>query len=460
MSSEIERQQWVQRWARVIYANAKSGAFFKGQEVDTTIHGVAGPRAGAIEVLAGEYAGNLLSRMRESDGALMRQLIPWDFTGEPVCFMRGRYVRMEAGWPPGRGRVKIPLASFGQCPHDEVARGRWTLGPNEYGHRINAVFDNKTPHFLIAGATGAGKTTAIRVALIQLNRAPRVNRLVLLDGKMGESLGPFRDVAGRVGPIAMDIDAARSALTWALAEMLDRSRYVGQGGKLEDRIIVVFDEFQFWAEDKGVAAILARLASQGRAAQVHLLLATQHPSIGCFGDPATARELTGRLAFYVTDSDASRVAVGGSDPRADLLLGEGDGYALWPGTCHRLQGAWPEQSDFDGLVLGEPEIDAWPGGDFAGLLENEGPGQTKPVTVEEAVLAVRTALAPPYRGRQRGRGYLENLMREAGLDTSGTGRTDRIKEIGRKILGGLQAAPDVRIEWAGEESEGTDGKDG
>jgi hypothetical protein len=273
---------------------------------------------------------------------------------------------------------------------------------------------------------------------------------VLIDGKMGESLGVFRDIAGLVGPLAMDLETARAALSWTVAEMLGRYRRMGSGEKLPDRILVVFDEFQFFAEDRGIAGLMSRIASQGRAAKVHLVLATQHPAVGCFGDPSTARELTGRLALYVTDDAASRVVIGSAEPRADHLLGDGDSYLLSPSVVHRVQGAWPEDSDFDNCPLGPPEFETWPA--LAGSpLENQGPGRLKPITPPEIALAVRTALAPTWRKKRRGRGYLESLMAEAGFDASGAGRLGRIVALGRDVLKELQEAPDVLIEWAGED---------
>ena len=63
----------------------------------SSIQPISGPRAGALEILAGPHAGDLLRALRRNDGATLRQFIPWVFKGEPQVYMRGRYLRVEAG---------------------------------------------------------------------------------------------------------------------------------------------------------------------------------------------------------------------------------------------------------------------------------------------------------------------------------------------------------------------------
>jgi hypothetical protein len=441
------RRALITEWARLIQGNAANGALL-GEPVGLRISAICGPRAAALEILAGIQAGSLLDLMNKSDMALMRQLVPWEFVGRPAAFMRGRYVRLEAGWPKGVGETMIRLSDLSGDFQEMAARGAWLVGRDERGRSITTSLKDRTAHFLMAGATGSGKSTAIRGALVALS-ASESNRIVLIDGKLGESLGPFRDMRGRVGPLVLDLESARGALAWVYAEMRDRYRRRGLGDPLDDRIVVIFDEFQYWANDAAVAAYMAQIAAQGRAANVHLIAATQHPTVSTFGDPSTPREIAGRMALYVTDADASRVVVGGAEPRADRLLGAGDCYLLAPGVCHRLQVAYVDEADFAELPQGMPELETWPA-----YRSDEGPdtGALKPITAQEAALAVRTALAPPWRGRARGRGYLSTLMAEAGLESAGTGRMNRILTFGRDLAERLQSAPDVCISGA-EETE-------
>jgi hypothetical protein len=86
---------------------------------------------------------------------------------------------------------------------------------------------------------------------------------------------------------------------------------------------------------------------------------------------------------------------------------------------------------------------------------DDGPdaGSLKPITALEAGLAVRTVLAPQWRGRSRGRGYLSTLMDEAGLESAGTGRLDRILGFGRELVDYLQATPDVCLSACEKEGD-------
>ena len=204
---------------------------------------------------------------------------------------------------------------------------------------------------LVSGQTGSGKSVALRSAVLQLARDPD-NRLVLVDGKMGEGLAGLAHLPGVVGPVAIDAPAARAALGWAAVQMRERYQ-VGNGG---GRVVVVVDEFQEWSGDAVFVDLMRKLAAQGRAAHVHLIAATQHPAVDAFGDSTTRRNLTGKLALRVGDPDASRVAVGGNLPRADYLLGAGDAYAVGPGACHRVQMAYVGQPDIDAAAGGEWEI--------------------------------------------------------------------------------------------------------
>lgn len=97
-----QRDALITQWAHAIDQATRSGALFGDvskaialREIGT----ITGPRAGALELDAGLGAGRLLRVLSSDDGAILRQFIPWNFTGDPVCYMSGRYVRIEAGWP-------------------------------------------------------------------------------------------------------------------------------------------------------------------------------------------------------------------------------------------------------------------------------------------------------------------------------------------------------------------------
>ncbi len=344
---EAERRGYLGRWARTIEKAAARGIFGKPLAPRDAVM-INGPRAGAIEIDAGLSAGDLLKALNVSESALLRQFIPWDFTGDPACFMAGRRVRLEAGWPRGLADDDIPLRALGQHP---AGGGRWLVGRTERGNVLTAGLSDMTPHWLVSGQSGSGKTTTLISAIGQLARDVH-NRLVLIDAKHGASLRPLSNVRGLVGPLANDLYTARAALAWCISEMA--SRY--SGSRDDRRLIVVVDEVQELTQDNLATDALRKLVVQGRGAHIHCIVATQHPIVSSLGGPTVGRSLVGRLALRVADAEASRVAVGASIPRADHLLGRGDSYAVAPGAVHRVQVAY-----LDGeLSTGVPELLEWP----------------------------------------------------------------------------------------------------
>jgi len=352
------RGELLREWAGYVAQAAMSGQLIGKPCSIRSIHTIAGPRAGALEILAGLDAGVLLQAFNRNDCATLRQFIPWDFAGDPQIFMNGRYVRLEAGWPDELAEKLIRLDAMGRNP---TGGGRWIAGKNEHGETIRPGLNDRTPHFLFAGETGSGKSVAMRGALFQLSQDPQ-NKIVLLDGKYKEGLGEIEHLPGVVGPCAIEVAQMRAALAWAVEQM--KQCYLnGHDG----RLIVAFDEFQEVIEDKAIVGLLRKLVRQGRAAHVHCLMATQHPTVDAFGDPSTRRALVGKVALRVEDFEASRVAVGGPNPRADHLLGAGDSYNLAPGACHRVQIVYVDRKEVDKIGTGTWDFDEWPAFDAEAL---------------------------------------------------------------------------------------------
>ena len=264
------RARMLADWAQYVVSAAHAGAFGRRVAIER-VRGIPGPRAGALEIYAGMQTGQLLQALGRNDAATLRQFVPWEFPGEPVAYMSGRALRLEAGWPPGLAETVIRLGDLGQHPHNG---GRWVAGRNEHGHTVIAGLSDRTPHYLVSGATGSGKSVALRSAVLQL-ATDRDNAIVLLDGKFGESLGALSTLRGVVGPVAIDGPAMRAALGWTCELM--RRRYERQDRR--GRLIVVFDEFQESVGDPVIVDLLRKVAAQGRAARVHLLAATQHPTV-------------------------------------------------------------------------------------------------------------------------------------------------------------------------------------
>ena len=183
MRTQQARARLLEDWARYLAGAAGQGAFTR-RPLALRFEGVLGPRAGALELYAGMDAPALLSALSRNNAALLRQFVPWSFTGEPAAYMAGRFVRVEAGWPPELAETMIRLADLSKKPE---LGGRWVAGKTENGATVVMGLTDATSNYLVSGQTGSGKSVALRSAVLQLARDPD-NRLVLVDGKMGEGL--------------------------------------------------------------------------------------------------------------------------------------------------------------------------------------------------------------------------------------------------------------------------------
>jgi len=418
----MEKKQLLQEWSASLAQYAVRGALTGRPLLLSQIRTISGPRAGVLELHAGFESGRLLRALSADDCALLRQCIPFDFSGEPVCYMSRRYVRAEAGWPESLAEKDIRLSDLGRYPR---GGGRWIAGKNELGQTITLGLSDLSPHWLVAGTTGSGKSYAMRAAVSQLCRDPD-NRLILIDGKFGEGLRPLSSVSGLVGPLAEDVDTARQALSWAVGEM--RRRYENPNG--HERLVIVCDEIQTITQDPLCTEFLRRLVAQGRAAGVHCILGTQHPVKAIFGDdPTIKRNLPGRLALKVLDAKSSEVVIGSAQPRADYLLGAGDAYAVVPGKVHRAQLAYVPERDLANLPRGDPLLSEWPGSDA------EAAGSLPEVkwSYDGGELAV--SIIQAHLGH--GRGKLIEALRGAGYEASEGDRVKRLLRLGREAYAGL-----------------------
>ena len=390
-------------------------------------------------ISAGYGSGDLLKKLRADDHALHRQLIPWNFQGDPSVFMSGRFVRLEAGWPDGLAQTDVLLSDLGSGGRGD---GRWIAGLNEQGATITLRLDKEVPHYLFGGYTGSGKTYAMRTALAQLSLDPG-NRLVMIDGKHGAGLKLLENLPNVVGPVAVNGEQARRALSWAVGQM--RVRYekiasgnAGNGNGHVKRIIVVIDEIQeFTKHDPVIVELVRILAAQGREAGVHLIIGTQHPKADAFGDESgIKRNLPGRLALLTEDYIASQVVVGDSTPRADRLMGRGDAYAITPGRLQRTQLAYiPDYELAKAWCNATPDLSEWPEFDpeASGTLSVEDDTPKWTYSAEE----LGVGLIQAHLGH--GRPTLQNALEAAGLGKPGSVRADRLLGMARDVYTQLQA---------------------
>lgn len=386
------RDKLLQKWGKSMQSACRAGLF--GASFVPAVYTIKGPRAGVLEIDAGLRSAGMLKVLRQQDRATLRQFVPWDFVGDPNAFMRGRRVRVEAGWPDSLAESMIRLDTLSTRPEDP---GKWVLGRNEYGSTIVLSLSDRTPHFLVSGTTGSGKSVALRSAALQLARHPDTE-LVLIDGKHGESL---RDVAPLgIGPLAVETPDVRAALSWVYRRMVELYQ-LPSAARRSRHLAVLIDEFQKFADDPAITHLMGRIAEQGRAANVHLIMATQHPTVDAFGEKTTRRNLVGRVAFLVNDWDASKVAIGGREPRADRLLGTGDAYALAPGTWHRVQVAYVDELNMSHLPRSPQRLEAWPEY-VAEDLGQEPPKRPLP-TAQEIAYSLLSAIRGEGRPKLRAR---------------------------------------------------------
>ena len=238
----------------------------------------------------------------------------------------------------------------------------------------------KMPHGLIAGATGSGKSVCINSILVSLlyKAAPHELKLMLIDPKMVE-LAPFNHIPHLVSPVITDVKAATAALKWAVEEMerryqlfahagaRDITRYNAIAEKNNEHslklpyILIVIDELAdlMMMSPADVEEAICRIAQKARACGIHLIVATQRPSVDVITGLIKSNIPT-RIAFAVSSQIDSRTILDGQG--AERLLGRGDMLYLGNGMSApvRLQGTFVTDDEIESIIeyvrgQGEPD---------------------------------------------------------------------------------------------------------
>lgn len=314
---------------------------------------------------------------------------------------------------PGRPTVGIEIPN----PHRAMIRLREVIDSDRYqqesspltmalGQDIGGgpVVANlgKMPHLLVAGTTGSGKSVGVNAMLISmlLKAKPDELKLIMVDPKMLE-LSVYDGIPHLLAPVVTDMKEAANSLRWCVAEMERRYKLMaamgvrniaGFNGRLEEAaragaqvadplwepepwemhqtppileklpyIVVVIDEFadMFMIVGKKVEELIARLAQKARAAGIHLILATQRPSVDVVTGLIKAN-IPSRMAFQVSSRIDSRTIL--DQGGAESLLGHGDMLYLPAGSGppNRVHGAFVDDDEVHRVVddwkrRGEPE---------------------------------------------------------------------------------------------------------
>ena len=251
------------------------------------------------------------------------------------------------------------------------------LGKDNSGRYIVADIA-KMPHVLIAGQTGSGKSVCINaiIASILFRASPEEVKLILIDPKVVE-LSVYNNIPHLVCPVVTDPKKAASALDWAVAEMTKRykmfaergvrdikgyNKSLKEGEKLMPQMVIIIDELAdlMMVSPGEVEDSICRLAQLARACGMHLVIATQRPSVNVITGIIKANIPT-RIAFSVASQVDSRTMIdhGG----AEKLLGNGDMLFVPNGMkSMRVQGAWVSDDEVHNIVeyikqSGEAEYD-------------------------------------------------------------------------------------------------------
>ncbi len=436
-----QRIDLLNRTAQALMQAAGAGLITREPTHIFSAQPIVGPRAGAISLYAGLGTGKLYRALSADHAALARQFFGWHYTGNPSVYLDGPALRIEAPWPSGLAQDSIRLTAVSRQPK---GNGRWVLGVNERGQNIIGKLDNDTPNWLLGGTTGSGKTVAMHNMGLQFSWDENT-RQILIDGKMGAGLGVLANLPGTAGPVAADVVAARSALGWVHTQLEKRYAMIAAEGERAiqslPRLIILFDEFQEFTVDPIVLELVRRIVNRGRAARIHTILATQHPTIPeAFGKDSTIkRNLPGRIALKVLDAKASEVIIGASTPRADRLVGRGDAYTI-AGSIHRAQLCLVDDHELGQAERQPTPLEAWP--PFAPADIGQEPTVQWAYTGEELAYSLKAA----HRGN--GLPTLRAELEGAGLSKPGYTRGDRLMRLCQEqlqVLGelglGLQDVP-------------------
>jgi S-DNA-T family DNA segregation ATPase FtsK/SpoIIIE len=273
---------------------------------------------------------------------------------------------------PNENKQIVRLSEIIKSAEFEKSSSKLTIGLGKDISGLPVMTDlAKMPHLLVAGTTGSGKSVAVNSMILSLiyKSSPEHVRMIMIDPKMLE-LGIYDGIPHLLTPVVTDMNLAANALTWCVKEMERRykllAKYsvrniegfnskVSNNKALEEeylpQIVIVVDEFAdlFFVVGKRIEELIARLAQKARAAGIHLILATQRPSVDVITGLIKAN-IPSRIAFQVSSKTDSRVIL--DQGGAENLLGNGDMLYLESGKMipERIHGAFVSDKEVKDVI--------------------------------------------------------------------------------------------------------------
>lgn len=358
---------------------------------------------------------------------------------------------------PNKATAVVRLREVLQAPEyvGHKSKLALALGRDVAGHAM-VVDLAKMPHMLIAGATGTGKSVCINALFVSLlyRNTPQDVKFIVIDPKRVE-MTPYNGIPHLLTPVITDHEKAVNSLKWAVAEMDRRYKLLAEAGKRNiseynetskltiPYVVILVDELAdlMAVAQADVEAAIVRLAQMARAVGIHLVVATQRPSVDIITGLIKAN-ITSRVAFAVASQIDSRTILDSSG--ADKLLGNGDMLFISAefNKPKRIQGAYIGEKEVKrvvdffkaqaGAVLYNEEVVERPK-KAMGIpgFEGEGDGEDDPLLEEARAEVIRSGKASASLLQRRLRvGYaraarLLDLLEAAGIIGPGEGAKPR-----------------------------------
>lgn len=295
-------------------------------------------------------------------------------------------IRMEAPIPgksavgieiPNKNVSAVHLRDVLDCEEFQQASGGIPVGLGKDIADMPVITDlAKMPHLLVAGSTGSGKSVCVNtlISSILFSRKPDEVKLILVDPKMVE-LSVYNGIPHLMLPVVTDMNKAAAVLRWAVREMDARYMTLATAGvrnvasynkqnptKAMPLILIIIDELaDLMMTNPDVEESIDRLAAKARAAGIHMVLATQRPSVDVITGKIKAN-VPSRIAFTVATQIDSRTIL--DQAGAERLLGRGDMLfnPIGANKPIRIQGAFISDEEVEELIVfvkgqGQPEYD-------------------------------------------------------------------------------------------------------